>query len=95
MPPIIFFKFLDISEEKKKKKKKLQEKIEEISGKFWENNINEIIDTFCIKFYGEFRLNYTEKHFIELKFVEHLRKILKTLDYFLLKCRLILNIEVK
>ncbi len=33
--------------------------------------------------------------FIEFKFVEHLRKILKILDYFLVKFELISSVEVK
>ncbi len=35
------------------------------------------------------------KILIKFKFVEHLKKILKTLDYFLVKFELILRIEVK
>ncbi len=39
---------------KKKKWKKLQEKIEKISGKIWENNINKILDKFWIKLLKNF-----------------------------------------
>ncbi len=64
-----------------KKWSKLREKIEEISEKIWENNINEILDKFWIKFLWS-------------RFVEHLKKVVKTLDYFLIKFELISSIEV-
>ncbi len=71
-----------------KKKIKLQKKIEEISRKIWINNINEILVKFWIKLRN---LDWIIPNtiFIQFKFVEHLRKILKTLDCFLVRFELI------
>ncbi len=43
----------------------------------------------------KFQLNILNKILKEFKFVEHFRKILKSLDYFLVKYELISSIEVK
>ncbi len=45
--------------------------------------------------FREFWLNYSEKNFYIVKIYEQLRKILKTLEYFLVKFELISCIEVK
>ncbi len=60
-------------------------KIEEISGKIWENNFYEILDKFLIKCLGNFVWIILNKTIKEFKFVEHSRKILKTSDCFLIK----------
>ncbi len=75
--------------------KKTLGKIEKISGIIWENNVNEIPDKFWIKFLRNFDCIIPIKIFIVFKFVEHLRKILKTLDYFLVKFEIISSIEIK
>ncbi len=61
----------------------------------WENNINEILKKFCKKLLGNFIWIILNKTFIELKFVEHWRKILNPLDYFSVKFELISNIKIK
>ncbi len=66
-------------------------KIKEISGKIQENNINKILDKFWMKFLGNLDWIILNKTFMKFKFVEHLRKILKTLNYFLIKFKLILS----
>ncbi len=83
---------MDFSE---KNFKKTSEKVDEILGKIWENNIDEILDKFWIKFWGNFNRIILNKIFNEFKFVEHLRKLMKILDYFLVKFELISSIEVK
>ncbi len=70
-------------------------KIKVISGKIWENNSNKILDKFWIKFLGNFDWIILNKIFVEFKFMEYLRKILKILEYFLVKFKLISSIEVK
>ncbi len=60
----------------------------------WENNINEILSKFWIKFLVNFDWIFLNKILIAFKFVEHLIKILKTLDYFLVKFELITKIEI-
>ncbi len=78
------------------KQMNFRKRIEEISREIWENNNNnEILNKFWIKFLKNFNWIIRNKIFIEFKFVEHLRKILKTLDYFLVKFELISSIEVK
>ncbi len=77
-----------------KKRKKTLGKIEKISGKIWENNINEIPDKFWIKYLGNFHWIFLNKIFIEFKFVENLKKNFKNY-YFLIKFELISSIEVK
>ncbi len=69
--------------------------MEEISGKIWENNINEIPEKFCKKLLGNFDKIILNKIFSEFKFVKHWRKILNTSDYFLIKFELISSMEVK
>ncbi len=54
-----------------------------------------LLDKFWIKFVGNFYWIIRNKIFTKFKFVEHLRKILKTLEYFLVKFELISSIEVK
>ncbi len=68
-----------------KKIKEISGKIQEISGKIWENNINKILIKLWTKFLGNLDWNDLNKIFIEFRFVEHVGKILKTLDYFLVK----------
>ncbi len=53
------------------------------------------VHKFWIKFLMNFDWTILNKILIEFKFVGHLRKILKTLDYFLVKFELIPRIEVK
>ncbi len=59
------------------------------------NNINVIVDKFRVKLLGNFERIILNNIFIEFKFMDHLRKILKTLDYFSVKFELISIIEVK
>ncbi len=75
--------------------KELWEEIEDISGKMWENNIDEILEKFCKKLMGNFDWIILNKIFIDFKFVEHRRKIVNILDYFLVKFKLISSIRVK
>ncbi len=49
----------------------------QFSFPFFENNRNQILDKFCIKFIENLHWIILNKIFIELKFVEHLRKIVK------------------
>ncbi len=60
-----------------------------------ENNIQEILEKFCKKLFGNFDWIILNKIFIEFKFVEHRRKILNTMDYFLVKSELISSIKVQ
>ncbi len=71
------------------------EKIEEISGKIWENNVNEISGKFRIRFLLNFDRIIPNRIFIVFKFVDHLRNILKTLNYFLVKFKIISCIKIK
>ncbi len=64
-----------------KEMKETSGKIEEISGKIWENNVKEIPDKIWIKFTGNFDRIIPNKVFIEFTLVEHLKKILKTLNF--------------
>ncbi len=48
-----------------------------------------------MKFLGNFDEDILNKMFAVFKFAEHLRKILKPLDYFLLKFELISSVIVK
>ncbi len=66
----------------------------QFSFPLFENENNQIIDKFYIKFTGNFSWIILNKICIEFKFVQHLRKILKTLGYFLMKFELISSIEV-
>ncbi len=66
----------------------------QFSFPLFENDRNQIINKFCIKFMENFDWIILNKIFIEFKFVEHLRKILKTLLYFLVQFELISSIEV-
>ncbi len=63
--------------------------------KIWENNINKFPDKFWIKFLGNFDWMILNEIFIEYKFVEHVRKILKKLNYFWVKFELHSSIVVK
>ncbi len=78
-----------------KKMRETSGKMKEISGKIWENNVNEIPEKFWIKFLGNFDWIILNKIFIEFKFVGHLRKNLKIFDYFLVKFEIIQSIEIK
>ncbi len=53
------------------------------------------VHKFWIKFLVNFDWIILNKILIEFKFVGHLKKILKTLDYFLIKVELISRIEIK
>ncbi len=78
-----------------KKMKETSRKIEEISVKIWENIAIEIPDKFWKKSLRNFDWIIPIKIFMEFKFVELLRKTLKTLDYFLIKFEIISSIEIK
>ncbi len=73
----------------------IYEKMKEISGKFWVNNVKEIPDKLWIKFLENFDWIIPNKIFMGFKFVERLRKILKTFDYFLVKFGIISSIKIK
>ncbi len=61
----------------------------------WENNINKILEKFCNKLLMNFDWIIMNKIFIAFQLVEHRRKIVNTLDYFLVKFELISSIKVK
>ncbi len=57
--------------------------------------MNGVKKKFWITFLGNFEWIILNQIFIEFKFMEHLRKILNTLDYFWLKFELIFSVEIK
>ncbi len=73
----------------------MQEKTEEISGKIWENNNNEILGKFWKKFLGNLDWIILKIIFMKFKFVEDLfLKNSEYIDYFSIKFELISSIKV-